>query len=43
MGTESMVPLIRELVADWKRWTLAERIVAVAIVVLLVLALWWFS
>ena len=38
-----MVPLIRELVADWKRWTLAERIVAVAIVVLLVLALWWFS
>jgi len=31
-------PGVRDIVADWKRWTLAERIIAVAILGLFVLS-----
>jgi hypothetical protein len=34
-----MAPEFRDLVADWKRWRVAERVIALVVVALLVLAL----
>ena len=32
-------PTVRDFVADWKRWSLTERVTALVVVLLLVLAI----